>query len=187
MQTYKERLNRGTSDEPLGLVPSTESPQAVLDEQLDALNRLHEAIRRLLHSPGSMRSDTRGRATTDHFGPPRTGDLPRSALDQLEEIDEAAAEEGYEPCSAVAKRNARRILLDAYREQPHDYDVYPTEHRQVAVLAQKDGRSVLVLCESDGGAACFVTIAGTNRRSRYDDAAALPDAFLLEALRELKN
>jgi hypothetical protein len=102
-------------------------------------------------------------------------------------IDLVAAEEGYEAPSEVARRNAERLLRGLYSRYPRHYDVYPTADRQVAIdVAGGVGRGVLFLLESDGGGACFVTIDGRNRRSRYEDASLLPDQFSIEAMRDLE-
>ena len=44
------------------------------------------------------------------------------------------------------------------------------------------GRSVLLLCDSEGGALCLVNMNGAHRRARYSDADLLPDGFVREAL-----
>ena len=49
------------------------------------------------------------------------------------------------------------------------------------------GRSVLLLCDSDGGALCLVNANGKHRRARYSDSNLLPDGFIREALAELEQ
>ena len=49
------------------------------------------------------------------------------------------------------------------------------------------GRSVLLLCGSDGGALCSVNMNGAHRRARYSDARGLPDGFVSDALAELER
>jgi len=119
---------------------------------------------------------------------PAEADRLRHAREALSRLDEESREEGFEPCSAVAKTTAARLLGGLFRWFPRDYEVYPTSHREVAVEAPgTPGRGVLVLCDSGGGATCFVTIDGKNRRARYDDASRLPDLFVIEAMRELER
>ena len=48
------------------------------------------------------------------------------------------------------------------------------------------GNSVLLLCDSDGGALLLVNMGGEHRRARYSSAHALPDGFIREALVELE-
>lgn len=113
--------------------------------------------------------------------------IQRYALDTLAAIDDEAAEEGYPPPSEVAKRNAGRVLAWLAKAHSRDLDVYPTEDAEVAVdVAGAKGCGVLVLFGSAGGATCFVTMNGDNRRARYKDGGRLPDAFLKEAMAELE-
>ena len=48
------------------------------------------------------------------------------------------------------------------------------------------GVSVILLCDSNGGALCLVNMNGKHRRARYSSAEILPDGFLREALTELE-
>lgn len=111
------------------------------------------------------------------------------AMADLDAIDQESREENYEPASARAKKNARRILkVFADHDFPNPA-VYPTEDGEIHIfLRDKDkAAAVLVECDSDGRGACFSTFAGTNRRARYDDARELPDEFVLAQLRRLTD
>lgn len=113
-------------------------------------------------------------------------DLHPNALEILEILDEEARVEGYEPVSEEARSSARRILRQISNEFSLDYDVYPTAEREVAIRAGGGrGRSVLILCDSKGGAACFASFDGSKRRARWADASLVPDGFVREALSEL--
>ena len=104
----------------------------------------------------------------------------------LSRIDDEAATEGFDPPSAMAKAQATQLVEALSRRFPRHYDVYPTADREIAIDARGGpGRGVLVLVDSGGGASCFVTINGRNRRARYDDASCLPDSFINEALSDL--
>lgn len=110
-------------------------------------------------------------------------------LDALHDLDEAIAEAGEENFpepSKTALTNARRLLSAMYRISPRRYEVYPTPDAEIAIDAPGGhGRSVLLLCESDGGALCLVNMNGAHRRARYSSADLLPDGFVREALAEL--
>lgn len=106
------------------------------------------------------------------------------ALQELDRVDQEAEEEGFPPRSESSKMNARKILL-ALKAWPFPASaIYPTQDDEVAILFQKPAAksAVLILCDSDGGGACFSTIAGKKRRIRYDDANDPPDAFLRQEL-----
>ena len=110
----------------------------------------------------------------------------RDALRDLDEARDEAREEGFPPPSDAALRNARGLLRAMHGVSPRRFEVYPTADGEIAIDAPGGpGRSVLLLCESDGGALCLVNMNGANRRARYADAAGLPDGFVRDALGEL--
>ena len=102
-------------------------------------------------------------------------------------MDEAQ-EEGYEIPGHQALDNARRILPAMHVISPRWFDIYPIPEGTIAIEASGGvGRSVIVLCESDGGALCLVTLGEKHRRARYPTAQGLPDGFIREALLELDD
>lgn len=119
------------------------------------------------------------------------GDLCPDLRDALHDLDEArdeAREEGFPAPTDMALGNARRLLLAMYGLLPCRFEVYPTPDGEIAVHSPAgSGRSVLVLCGSDGGVLCLVNMNGAHRRARYSDAGPLPDGFVREALAELQR
>ena len=112
----------------------------------------------------------------------------RDALRDLDEAREEAREEEFPAPSEAALRNARRLLHAMYDIFPQRFEVYPTSDGEMAIDARGGpGRSVLLLCDSDGGALCLVNMKGAHRRARYSDTERLPDGFVREALDELKQ
>ena len=110
----------------------------------------------------------------------------RDALLDLDRVTAEAREEGLPIPSDLALANARRLLLAIYRLSPQRFEIYPTPDGEVAIDAPGgQGRSVLLLCDSDGTALCLVNMNGRHRRARYSDANMLPDGFVREALDEL--
>lgn len=109
------------------------------------------------------------------------------ALQDLQEVNNAAAEEGFSPPSNKAMDNAERLLNEMYAVSSRRYEVYPTPDREIAIDAPGGhGRSVILLCDSNGGALCLVNMNGKHRRARYSSTEMLPDGFLREALTELE-
>ncbi len=109
-----------------------------------------------------------------------------SAMEDLAEAPAEAQNEEFPVPSTLALENARRLLLAVYKLSPRRFEVYPTPDGEVAIDAPGGyGRSVLLLCDSDGGALCLVNMDGRHRRARYSDMELLPDGFVREALEGL--
>ncbi len=110
----------------------------------------------------------------------------RDALRDLDEVAAEAREEQFVAPSGTALANARRLLPEMYRISPRRYEVYPTPDGEVAIDAPGGhGRSVLLLCDSEGGALCLVNMNGAHRRAHYSGAGLLPDKSFRGALTEL--
>ena len=110
----------------------------------------------------------------------------RDALAKLDDVVGEARAEGFGEPSEQAIENARTLVKQVTRLHSASIEVYPTSDRDVAIYAPGgQGRSVEVLCESDGGAMCLVNLDGQHRRAIYDSADMLPDAFLREGLAEI--
>ncbi|MCI0561039.1 MAG: hypothetical protein MN733_21340 [Nitrososphaera sp.] len=123
-----------------------------------------------------------------HFGrrAPTTSWLS-NALQELDQVDEEAAEEGLPLSNQLCKRNAKNILKNLTLRKTPAPTVYPTENGAIAILFQhrETRTAVLILCEPDGSGACFATSEGKKRRARYDDASDLPDEFVMSQLQLL--
>jgi hypothetical protein len=118
----------------------------------------------------------------EHF-PVRLAD----ALRDLGGVKEEAGEAGFPTPTEVACKNANRMLKEMYRLSRRRFEVYPMPDGEIAIDASDgQGSSVLLLCDSDGGALCLVNMRGQHRRARYSSADALPDGFVREALAELE-
>lgn len=75
-----------------------------------------------------------------------------------------------------------------YGISPRRFEVYPTPDGEIAINAPDgEGRSVILLCDSEGGALCLVNLNGHHRRARYSTTEMLPDGFVHEALAELER
>lgn len=110
------------------------------------------------------------------------------ALRDLDEVVEEAEEEGFPIPKEVVLENSKRLLREMYAISPRRFEVYPMPDGEVAIDAP-DGRgsSVLLLCDSNGGALCLVNMKGKHRRARYSTTEALPDGFIREAMAELER
>lgn len=118
---------------------------------------------------------------------PQLQDLEK-ALAELADAPVEAQEEGFPIPSDLALGHAGRLIRELHRVFPRRYFIYPTPDAEVAVDAPgSTGSSVLILCDSDGGALCLVNMKGKHRRARYETADQLPDGFVFEALTELKK
>lgn len=109
------------------------------------------------------------------------------ALSDLRGARDEAREEGFSQPSDQAFQNAERLLKAMYGISPRRFEVYPTPDSEIAIDAPDgQGQSVILLCDSDGGALCLVNMNGNHRRARYATTKTLPDGFVREALAALK-
>ena len=117
----------------------------------------------------------------------RNPDL-RDALCDLDQAKDEAREEDFPVPSDKALNNARRLLHAIYKILPWRFEVYSTPDGEIAIdVPGGFGRSVILLCDSGGGALCSVNMDGAHRRARYEDTCMLPDGFVREALMELNG
>ena len=108
------------------------------------------------------------------------------ALHDLHAAMDEACEEGFPIPSKIALENAERLLREMYLISPRRFEVYPTPDGEIAIDAPGGHRrSVLLLCDSEGGALCLVNMNGTHRRARYSTINTLPDGFVHDALTNL--
>ena len=121
--------------------------------------------------------------SVEHF-PVRLAD----ALHDLGEVKDEAREAGFPTPADAACKNANRLLKEMYPLSQRRFEVYPMPDGEIAIDASDgQGSSVLLLCDSVGGALCLVNMGGKHRRARYSSADALPDGFVREALAELEQ
>ena len=119
----------------------------------------------------------------EHF-PVRLAD----ALRDLGEVKDEARDEGFPTPADAACENANRLLKEMCPLSQRRFEVYPMPDGEIAIDASDgQGSSVLLLCDSDGGALFLVNMGGEHRRARYSSAEALPDGFIREALAELEQ
>ena len=107
------------------------------------------------------------------------------ALRDLEGAIAEADEEGFPRPSDMALANAERLLRQMYEILPRRFAVYPTPDAEIALDAPSERGSVILLCDSTGGALCLVNVNGDQRRARYSSSNTLPDGFVREALADL--
>ena len=108
------------------------------------------------------------------------------ALADLRASPSEAREEGLPIPSRKALQNAEHILREMYGVWPRRFEVYPMPKGEIAIDAPSGtGSSVIVLCDSQGGALCSVNLKGGHRRAYYSDAQVLPDGFLRDAISDM--
>ena len=120
-----------------------------------------------------------------------TRELDKKLSDALSDLGEAvkeALDDGFPKPSETALNNADRLLRAMYKISPRRFEVYPTPDGEIAIDAPNgQGSSVILLCESEGGALCLANLKCGHRRSRYSSAQILPDGFVREALADLER
>ena len=129
-----------------------------------------------------------GNGDTDLAGDTLVPQDLQEALDDLRATPDEGLDEGYPLPTQLALANADRILRRMHALFPTRLEVYPTPDGEVAIVAPgAPRRSVMVLCDSNGGALCTVNMDGEHRRARYATANSLPNGFLRDALDELAH
>ena len=115
-------------------------------------------------------------------------DVLSEMLDDLNGAIEEAREEEFPIPSQVAMANAGRLLSEMHQILPRRFEIYPTPDGEIAIdAATGHGRSVILLCDSEGGALCLANLLSSHQRMSYTSISDLPDDFLRKALAELER
>ena len=190
-QWYAESSTAPDSLKPPGVVVSPHTMYELLKDHLEqpassSRDHLEQPVPDPLWVLWEVPSPSSDIVSPEKFirrGPPELAD----ALDDLNQARQESQDEGYPTPSDAAIANAHRLLREMSDILPRRFEVYPTQDGEIAIDAPAGhGRSVILLCDSDGGALCLVNNDGDHRRARYSNANKLPDGFLREALDELK-
>ena len=114
-------------------------------------------------------------------------EIPRIVQHEIDDaaLCEESAEEGFAPSSRLLKANAKAVLRELQKAVELSPSVYPTADQEIAIQFVAGQASVLILCDSSGGGACFSFIDGKNRQARFDDALDLPSGFATAELLRL--
>ena len=114
--------------------------------------------------------------------------LLEEALVDLRASPDEAKDEDLPIPSTKALQNGEHVLREMYSMWCRRFEVYPMPNGEIAIDAPTGpGRSILIICDSEGGALCAVNFDRTYRRARYSDARMLPDGFLRDAIRDLTS
>ena len=112
-------------------------------------------------------------------------------MEELRNVENEAAEDGYPIPNEVATSNAEKTLKRLFRNYPARYTICPTEEGDIAISVPVAGigRAMTVECDSDGGLICFVNVDGHMRRMKdYDaDMAWESSDFIVRALGDLRE
>ena len=106
----------------------------------------------------------------------------------LENLHKECEEEGYEVFDEIARINAKKILEFLCKNFPkYDYDIYPTDDREINIEFYSFKGRILVLCDSKGGVAYFRSLNGEIDNHRYQDITSFRFDQLYEAFESFKN
>ena len=110
------------------------------------------------------------------------------AMADLQEAADYARDEGFAIPTSAAFDNAGRLLSEIHKISSLHLEVYPTPDGEIAVhVPNRKGRSVVLLCGSDGDALCLANLESGHRRKKYPSADTLPDKFLRQAFMDLES
>ena len=129
--------------------------------------------------PSAADSSTASPAATDFSAFAR--DFFPDLCDALHDLREArteAREEGFPVPSRSAVENGCRLLHCMYGALARRFEAYPTPDGEIAIdVPGGSDRSILLLCDSDGGALYFVHIDGVQICAQYSDASSIQTNF----------
>jgi len=109
------------------------------------------------------------------------------AIAELSRIDHYIRADGLPEVGRRARAEAQRLLEDL-SPQAIAPVVYPSEGDLVIHFKAPSAPASLVIEVSDDGqAVCYAHMNDKRRRASYDASTDLPDAFMLEQMRELTN
>ena len=110
----------------------------------------------------------------------------KEAMDDLAHVQEEAAEEGWRVPSADTVKTAERVFGDMYSRAPRPYAIYPMPDGEIAIDARSPhGTKVVVICDAKGGARCLTYANGDFDSREHEDARALPDDFVKDAIKTI--
>lgn len=109
------------------------------------------------------------------------------ALEQLEQINEEAAEENYPEISSMSIAMARELLpkLTFYPFVPA---VYPSMHGDVSIFFKSRTKPAAILIRicSNQKIVCHTSVNKKSKRKYYNKISEMPDDFLRGKLNELE-
>ena len=153
---------------------------------LPVKNRINEFITDQPSFRVDFLYDTPMSETVARFFAPPTRVFNTELHESLEDLSKATLEaisEGFPLPSETAVANAGRLLVAMHQISTRRFEVYPTPDAEVAIDAPGGyGRSVLLLCGSDGETLCLVNLGSEQRQRTYETVDGLPDDFLQKAL-----
>ncbi len=107
------------------------------------------------------------------------------AMTDLLCVKEEAEEEGWPAPSADTMKMAERVFGDMFSYAPRPYAIYAMPDGEIAIDAHSPhGTKVVVVCDAQGGARCLTYLNGDFDSREHEDARALPDDFVRDALRK---
>lgn len=114
------------------------------------------------------------------------GWLP-NALEQLEQINEEAAEENFPEIHGKSIAKAKN-LLQKLHDNPIEPAVYPSMDGEVSIFfkSQSLPAAVLIRIDNSQRVVCHSSISRVSKRKHYNDDSELPDDFLKNELLALE-
>ena len=107
------------------------------------------------------------------------------AMSDLLGVKEEAEEEGWTVPDDATIAKAERVFGDMFSYAPRPYAIYAMPDGEIAIDAHSpQGTKVVVVCDAKGGARCLTYLNGDFDSREHEDARALPDDFVRDALRK---
>ena len=106
----------------------------------------------------------------------------------LDNLNKECEEEGYEVFDEIARTNAKKVLNFLCEKLPeYDYDIYPTDEREIYIEFYSHKGRILILCDSEGSMAYFKHLNGKTSRYRCQSIIDFPFDQLYKEFESFKD
>ena len=142
-------------------------------------------MKELLHERFDNRTKSNSSTPISRNSNMNYGWLP-NALEQLEQINEEAAEENF-PAITPQSILVAKQLLDDLCEIPLKPTVYPSVDGEISIFFKSlsSPSGVLILINNDQQIFCYSSINDQNLLKEYNKSSSLPDEYMKNMLQSL--
>ena len=144
-----------------------------------------QTMKELLHERFDNRTKSNSSTLISRNSNMNYGWLP-NALEQLEQINEEAAEENF-PAITPQSILVAKQLLDDLGEIPLKPTVYPSMDSEISIFFKSlsSPSGVLILINNDQQIFCYSSINDQNLLKEYNKSSSLPDEYMKNMFQSL--
>lgn len=145
----------------------------------------NQTMKELLHERFDNRTKSNSSTLISRNSNMNYGWLP-NVLEQLEQINEEAAEENFPAITSQSILVAKQ-LLDDLGEIPLKPTVYPSVDGEISIFFKSlsSPSGVLILINNDQQIFCYSSINDQNLLKEYNNSSSLPDEYMKNMFQSL--